>query len=248
MAHEFAVAQHEANPLAAQQVEADLAHGNALGGVGMAAAVVGQFPLQRHVPVALADGDKQDIDGALAHAPLGGVEAQTQVAGGRQEADQQTSQHEVVQVHVPEKVLNPVLVRGRFRGIVQVLGHFAEPHVAALYQPDEELGDEFLPRQVPHQGDALQNGRHFDDEALLRGAERLLGVGTTKAGPPRFNAASFARPNTSQRNVFNSKLLVKKPKEQRTELQTKCFTVRQLKNHGVEWTSCYRLQLKADVM
>ena len=70
---------------------------------------------------------------------------------------------------------------------------------------------------------------------LLHGAERLLGVGTTKVGPPRFNAASFARPNTIQRNALNSKLLAKKPKQQRTELQIKYLTVRQLKNHGVEW-------------
>ena len=43
MAPEFAVARHEANPLAAQQVEADLEDGDALGGVGIVAAVVEQF-------------------------------------------------------------------------------------------------------------------------------------------------------------------------------------------------------------
>ena len=79
-AHEFTLAQHEANPLAAQQVEADLQHGDAVGGVGMAAAVVEQFPVQRHVPVALAHGHEQEVDRALTHLPFGAVEAQTQFA------------------------------------------------------------------------------------------------------------------------------------------------------------------------
>ena len=41
MAHKRAVAQHQANPLATQYGPAHFQHGDALGGSGIAAAVVG---------------------------------------------------------------------------------------------------------------------------------------------------------------------------------------------------------------
>ena len=82
MAHKFAVAQHEANAVTAQQFEADLEDSDALGDVGIAVAVVEQFPVGRHVPTALAHGHEQDVDLALAHVPLGAVDAQAQFVRG----------------------------------------------------------------------------------------------------------------------------------------------------------------------
>ena len=76
VARKFEVVQHEANAVTAQQFEADLEDGDALGGVGIAAAVVEQFPVERHMPTALVHGHAQDVDLALAHVPLGAVDAQ----------------------------------------------------------------------------------------------------------------------------------------------------------------------------
>jgi hypothetical protein len=36
-----------------------------------------------------------------------------------------------------------------------VLGYFATLYVAALHQTDSELRDDFLPRQIAHQGHML---------------------------------------------------------------------------------------------
>ena len=86
MAHEFAVAQHPANPVFAQHLDADPEQGDAVSRVGIAAAVVEQFSVEGYVKRALAHGHEQDIDPALAEIPLRAVQAQAQLALGRQQA------------------------------------------------------------------------------------------------------------------------------------------------------------------
>jgi len=109
----------------------------------------------RWVKRALAHGDEQNIDLTPAEIPFGAVDTQPQLAGGWQQADKELCQHEIVQGHESEKILNPGLIRGRFGRVVEVLGHLAKLHVAALYQANNELGDELLPREVAHQGHVL---------------------------------------------------------------------------------------------
>ena len=60
---------------ATQQGHADFEHGDAVGGVGVAAAVVEQVPVERPVDLARADGDEEDVHLALAEIPLRAVEA-----------------------------------------------------------------------------------------------------------------------------------------------------------------------------
>ncbi len=155
MAHQLTVAHDQADARAAEQGQADLEQGDALGGVGVAAAVVEQLPVQRYVKRALAHGDEQNIDLTPAEIPFRAIDAQPQLTRGRQQADKELCQHEIVQGHEAEKMLNPGLIRGRFGRVVEVLGYFAKRHVAALYQPDNKLRDELLPREVAHQGHVL---------------------------------------------------------------------------------------------
>ena len=58
MADKFPVAHDQADAVFAQQGHADFEHGDAVGGVGVAAAVVEQVPLKGHVDFARADGDE----------------------------------------------------------------------------------------------------------------------------------------------------------------------------------------------
>ena len=83
MTDKLAVPQHQANALAAYHRYADFEHGHTLGRVGAAAAIVEQFPVERHVPRAAAHGDTQNIDLTLTEVPFGAVQTQTQLAGGR---------------------------------------------------------------------------------------------------------------------------------------------------------------------
>ena len=80
MADKFPVAHDQADAVFAQQGHALFEHGDAVGGVGVAAAVVEQVPLKGHVDLARADGDEQDVHLALAEVPLRAVEAQAQLA------------------------------------------------------------------------------------------------------------------------------------------------------------------------
>ena len=132
MAHQLAVSQDQLHLVPAQHGQARFGHGDALGGVGIAAAVVEQVPVERHVPLAPTHGDEQDVDRALPEVPFGAVQTQAQLALPRQQADQEPGQGEVVQCYLTKEVLNPCLIRGRPGGIVEVLGHFAKLHVAAL--------------------------------------------------------------------------------------------------------------------
>ena len=70
MAHEFAVVQHPANPVFAQHPDADPEQGDAVSRVGIAAAVVEQFPVQRLMALTAAHRDEQNVDLALAEVGL----------------------------------------------------------------------------------------------------------------------------------------------------------------------------------
>jgi chromosome condensin MukBEF complex kleisin-like MukF subunit len=76
MADEFAVAHDKLDAFAAQQGHAVREHGDAVGGVGVAAAVVEQLPVKRHVDLARAGRDEQAVDLAVAKVPLRAVQAQ----------------------------------------------------------------------------------------------------------------------------------------------------------------------------
>ena len=80
VADELAVAHDQFDAFAAEQGHAIREQGDAVGGVGIAAAVVKQLPAQRHVDVARAGDDEQDVDLALAEIPLRAVQAQAQLA------------------------------------------------------------------------------------------------------------------------------------------------------------------------
>ncbi len=69
-----------ADEFAAEQGHTVREQGGAVCGVGIATAVVEQLPAQRHVAVARASGDEQDVDLALAEIPLRAVQAQAQLA------------------------------------------------------------------------------------------------------------------------------------------------------------------------
>ena len=75
MTDKFAVPEHQPNALTTPHGHARVEHGHALGGVGIAAAVVEQFPIERYVPRAAAHGDEQNIDLTPAEVPLGAVQA-----------------------------------------------------------------------------------------------------------------------------------------------------------------------------
>ena len=79
VADELAVAHDQFDAFAAEQGHAIRGQGAAVGGVGIAAAVVEQLPAQRHVDVARTGGDEQDVDLALAEIPLRAVQAQAQL-------------------------------------------------------------------------------------------------------------------------------------------------------------------------
>ena len=75
MAHERSIPQHQAEPRADRHGPVGFAHGAALGGVGVAAAVVGQLPVKLHLKRTLAYGHEQNIDPALADSSLRPVQA-----------------------------------------------------------------------------------------------------------------------------------------------------------------------------
>ena len=79
VADELAVANDQFDAFAAEQGHAIREQGDAVGGVGITAAVVKQLPAQRHVDVARAGDDEQDVDLALAEIPLRAVQAQAQL-------------------------------------------------------------------------------------------------------------------------------------------------------------------------
>ena len=83
VADEFAVAHDQLDAFAAEQGHTVREQGGAVCGVGIATAVVEQLPAQRHVAVARAGGDDQDVDLALAEIPLRAVQAQAQLALGK---------------------------------------------------------------------------------------------------------------------------------------------------------------------
>jgi len=62
------------------------------------------------------------------------------------------AQHQIVEVSFAEEILDAGFIGGHFHRVVQVLGHFAELHVAALEPGDQKLPDELLARQVTHHG------------------------------------------------------------------------------------------------
>ena len=84
MTGKFPVANDQAGAVFAEQGHADFEHGAAVGGVGVAAAVVEQVPLKRHMDLARADGDEQDVYLALAEIPFRAVDAQPQPGVARQ--------------------------------------------------------------------------------------------------------------------------------------------------------------------
>ena len=83
MTDKFTVPEYQPDALTTQYGYADLEYGNALGGVGVAAAVVEQSPVQGHMPRAAAYGDEQNVDLIPAKVPFGAVQTQTQFARGR---------------------------------------------------------------------------------------------------------------------------------------------------------------------
>ena len=83
---EFAVAHDQLDAFAAEQGHVVREQSDAVGAVGIAAAVVEQLPAQRHVAVARAGGDEQDVNLALAEIPLRAVQVQAQFALSGQQA------------------------------------------------------------------------------------------------------------------------------------------------------------------
>ena len=70
MAHKFPVAHHQPHPVGAQCPEAKIQQRGAVSRVGIAAAVVEQFPVQRLMALTAAHRDEQNVDLALAEVGL----------------------------------------------------------------------------------------------------------------------------------------------------------------------------------
>ena len=195
LAHELTVPQHQPDAVFAQQLPADLQQGNAVAGIGIAAAVVEQLPGERPGERAPAHAHEQDIDLTLPEVPLRAVQAQAQLALGRQQARQQARQHlgqdQITQIHFAEKVLNARRVRGRLHGLVQVLGDGRKLDVAAVEQGPNKLTDKLLTSQVAHDGRGLKKRRNFGAEALLHGAERVWWRWNPKGRTAPFSCPQF---------------------------------------------------------
>lgn len=83
MPHEFALAQYEPDARTANQDQAYVERGNALGGVGITATLVEQFPVKRHLKLAPPHGYQQAIALALAEVSLRPAQAQAQLTLGQ---------------------------------------------------------------------------------------------------------------------------------------------------------------------
>jgi len=105
VADELAVAHDQLDAFAVEQGHAVAEQGDAVGGVGIAAAVVEQLPAQRHVDVARTGGDEQDVDLALTEILLRAVQVQAQLALRGQQRHLQLSYQQVVVVHFAKNSL-----------------------------------------------------------------------------------------------------------------------------------------------
>ena len=143
--------------------------------------------------VAAAHRDEQNVYLALAEVPLRAVQAQAQLARARQQAHQQHSQGQVIQVDLAKKVLDARLVRGQFCAVVEMLRHFAKWYVSTFEEPQHEAGNELLAGQVPHQRGRMQKGRNFGNEAVLHGKGRFWQLRNYKGRTFPFLCAIFSR-------------------------------------------------------
>ena len=105
MTDKLPVAADRADAVFAGQGHAGFALCAAVGGVGVAAAVVGHLPVQGHVGLVCADGDGQDVHRALAEILFRAFQARARLALGGQQMQQQLGHRHVIEARFAERIL-----------------------------------------------------------------------------------------------------------------------------------------------